>query len=92
MHTLRLSDLKAHLSEYVSRAEVEHERYMITRNGRPSVVLLSADDWESVEATLELLSIPGFLDHVRQSEAAAAAGDLYDEAAARAKLGLPPPR
>ncbi|WP_201329033.1 type II toxin-antitoxin system Phd/YefM family antitoxin [Nostocoides jenkinsii] len=36
MLTISLSDLKAHLSENVERAEVEHEQYMITRNGRPA--------------------------------------------------------
>ena len=59
MLTISLSDLKAHLSENVERAEVEHEQYMITRNGRPAVVMVSADEWESVQETLFWLSQPG---------------------------------
>ena len=33
METTSLSDHKAHLSEYADRAEHEHERFTITRNG-----------------------------------------------------------
>jgi prevent-host-death family protein len=88
METRPLSDLKAHLSEYVQRAEVEHERYTITRNGRPSVVLLSADDWESIEATLDLLSTPGMIEKIQAAEEAAESGDLHDETEVRARLGL----
>jgi antitoxin YefM len=90
METRPLSDLKARLSEYVRRVEVEHERYTITRNGRPSVVLLSADEWESVEATLDLLATPGMIERIRAAENAVASGDLSDENEVRARLGLRP--
>jgi antitoxin YefM len=90
METRPLSDLKAHLSEYVQHAETEHERYTITRNGRPAVVLLSADEWESIEATLDLLSTPGMIDKIHAGESAAESGDLYDEDEVRARLGLRP--
>jgi prevent-host-death family protein len=85
-----LSDLKAHLSEYAERAEHEHEQYTITRNGRPAVVMIAADEWESVQETLFWLSQPGILERVAEAEADAAAGRVLDEAQLRATLGLPP--
>lgn len=92
MQTIPLSDVKAHLSEYVERSETEHERYVVTRNGRPAAVLLSADEWESIEATLDLLSTPGMIERIRAAEEATESGDVHDEDAVRARLGLRPAR
>ena len=89
METTSLSDLKAHLSEYADRAEREHERFSITRNGRPAVVLVSADEWESLQETLFWLSQPGILENLAEAEADIAAGRTYDQAQVRARLGLP---
>ena len=89
METTSLSDLKAHLSEYADRAEREHERFSITRNGRPVVVLVSADEWESLQETLFWLSQPGILEDLAEADADIAAGRTYDEAQIRARLGVP---
>jgi len=90
METTSLSDLKTHLSEYAERAEREHEQFTITRNGRPAVVLVSADEWESLQETLFWLSQPGIHESIAEAEADVAAGRTYTEAEVRASLGLPP--
>jgi PHD/YefM family antitoxin component YafN of YafNO toxin-antitoxin module len=51
-----------------------HERVHITRNGREYVVLLSAEDLESIEATLEQLSDPQAMAEIREADAQVAAG------------------
>jgi prevent-host-death family protein len=51
-----------------------HERVVITRNGRPEVVLLAVSDLEALEETLDLLSTPGAVDQIRQAEADIADG------------------
>jgi antitoxin YefM len=89
VETTSLSDLKTHLSEYADRAEVEHEQFTITRNGRPAVVLVAADEWESLQETLFWLSQPRIHEDLAEAEADIAAGRTYDEAATRAALGLP---
>ncbi len=90
METTSLSDLKAHLSEYADRAEREHEQFTITRNGRPAVVMVSADEWESLQETLFWLSQPGIQQDLAEAEADIAAGRTFDEAQVRRSLGLPP--
>lgn len=50
-----LSKAKARLSELASRVRQQHERITLTRNGEPEAVLLSVDDLEGLEATLEIL-------------------------------------
>ncbi len=90
METTSLSDLKSHLSEYADRAEREHEQFTITRNGRPAVVMISADEWESLQETLFWLSQPGIHEDLAEAEADIAAGRTFDEAQVRHSLGLSP--
>lgn len=54
--TLPLAEIKARLSEIVDKVEEQHERVTLTRNGRPAAVLISPDDLEALEDSLELLS------------------------------------
>ncbi|MBE0476188.1 MAG: type II toxin-antitoxin system Phd/YefM family antitoxin [Coriobacteriia bacterium] len=70
-----LADTKAHLSEVVDLVAREHERVYITRRGKPEAVLLSADELESLEETLDILSTPGALDEIRAAEAEIARGE-----------------
>jgi antitoxin YefM len=71
-----LRTVRDHLSEFVDRAEREHERVIVTRNGRPAAVLIGYDDLASLEETLDILSDPEALDAIRQAEAEAARGDV----------------
>jgi antitoxin YefM len=72
---LPLSSVKARLSEVVDRVELEHERIVLTRNGKAAAVLISTDDLEGLEETLAILSDPTLREQIREGEAAAAAGD-----------------
>ena len=89
MEIRSLSDLKSHLSEYADRAELEHEQFTITRNGRPAVVMVSADEWESLQETLFWLSQPGIHESLAEAEDDIAAGRIYTESEVRQSLGLP---
>ena len=71
-----LSEVKARLSEIAEEVNRTHERVHVTRNGREYVVLLSAEDFESLEATIELLRDNAAITRVREAEAAIAADDL----------------
>ncbi len=74
MNTLPLSEVKARLSEIAEEVERTHQRVNITRNGRSYVVLMSAEDLESLEATLELLADPEALGRLAQAQADLAGG------------------
>jgi antitoxin YefM len=64
---LPLADVKNRLSEVVEQVEREHARVTITKHGRPAAVVLSADDLQSLEETLAILSDPDTMDQVRES-------------------------
>jgi antitoxin YefM len=72
--TVPLSEAKAKLSEYAARVEDGHERVTVTRNGRPSFVMVAADDLESLEETLALLSDPDAMASIRAGQEEAARG------------------
>ncbi len=86
MSTLPLSEVKARLSEIADEVGRTHERVHITRNGREYVVLMAAEDLESIEATLELLAEPDAQDRIQSAESDVVRGDVLDEADMRALL------
>ena len=86
MDTLPLSEVKARLSEIAEEVERTHQRVNITRNGRRYVVLMSAEDLESLEATLELLSDPEALGRLAQAQADLAGGRQVTEAEMAAEM------
>jgi antitoxin YefM len=76
MRTVPLSDAKARLSEIADEVDRTHERVHVTRNGREYVVLMAAEDLESLEATIELLADQAAMARIREAEADIAAGNL----------------
>ena len=63
-----LAEVKNRLSEVVERLEREHGRVVITKHGRPAVVMMTTEDLESLEETLEILSQPGLLAEIHEAE------------------------
>jgi len=72
--TMSLAAVKAHFSEVADRVEKQQDRIVVTRNGRPAVVLISPDDLDSLEETLAILSDKRLLAKVRKGLAEADAG------------------
>jgi antitoxin YefM len=76
MTTEPLRSVRDHLSELVDRVEREHDRVVITRNGRNAAVLISAEDLAELEETLSVLSDPEALADIREADVAYARGDV----------------
>lgn len=72
---LSLADVKAHLSELVSRVDRQHDRVTVTVHGRPSAILLSPADLEAMEETIAILSDDGAVRQLAASEAELARGE-----------------
>ncbi len=83
METLPLAEIKARLSEIVDRVQEQHERVTLTRNGRPAAVLMSPDDLEALEDTLELLSDPEARAQLERARQEIARGEGITAAALR---------
>ncbi len=71
---MSLAEVKAHLSEVVSRVSGQHERVTVTVHGTPSAVLVAPEDLESLEETLAILSDPDTMRRMATSDMDLAAG------------------
>lgn len=64
---MSLADVKNRLSEVVDRLEREHGRVVITKHGRPAAVVLSIEDLEALEETLDVMSSRALLSDIREA-------------------------
>jgi antitoxin YefM len=71
-----LRAVRDHFSEVIDRVEGQHERVVVTRNGRAAAVLISPDDLAQLEETIDVLGDPEALAEIREADAAYARGDV----------------
>lgn len=76
MTTDSLRNVKDRFSEFVDRVDRDHERIVVTKNGRPAAVIISPADLESPEETLALMSDSETLRALREAESAVQSGDV----------------
>jgi antitoxin YefM len=69
-----LADVKNRLSEVVDRLQREHGRIVITKHGHPAAVVMSLEDLESLEETLDVMDSAELLADIRSSLAELASG------------------
>lgn len=86
MSTQSLRDVRDHLSEVIDRVEHQHERVVVTRNGKPAAVILSPEDLAQLQETIDVLSDPQALADIREADAAYAGGDVVRGADAVRRL------
>ncbi len=66
MKILSLSEAKIKLSELVDRVQSMDEEFVITKNGRPSAVLVNPDEFESWKETIEIKSDPELMKEIKK--------------------------
>ncbi|MBM3131897.1 MAG: type II toxin-antitoxin system Phd/YefM family antitoxin [Chloroflexi bacterium] len=64
MPTFKATDARTQFYRLIDEAIASHEPIFITGK-RGNAVLLSEDDWRSIQETLYLLSIPGMRESIR---------------------------
>lgn len=68
MTTISVTQARADLYHLVDQVQVGSEPVVITGK-RGNAVLIAQDDWEAIQETLYLTSIPGYLESIRQARA-----------------------
>ena len=63
---LPLSEAKARLSQLVADLETNEEELIITRNGRPAAVLISADEFASWQETRAIQRDPALMREIKR--------------------------
>ncbi len=68
MFTLTASEARANLYRLIDEAAQSHQPIHIAGK-RTSAVLVSAEDWQAIQETLYLLSVPGMRESIKQGMA-----------------------
>jgi antitoxin YefM len=63
MTTLNVTEARANLYKLIDDTSVSHEPVIITGK-RGNAVLLAEDDWNAINETLHLLSVPGMRESI----------------------------
>lgn len=90
MKTLPLSEAKAQLSKLVDAVAARDESVVITRNGRPAAIMVSPDEFESWQATIELLQDPAAMASIRRGLRNLAKGRILSDQEIEELFGLAP--
>ena len=77
MKTVNLTEARARLSDLADEVVGTHEHVTITRNGTPAMVLLSADEYEGIVETLEILRDPRAVADLHQAQTEYEFGEGY---------------
>ena len=86
MKTLGLTEARKDLSKLVDEVSSAHEHVTITKQGRPAAVVMSADEFESWQETLEILADPETMASLKRSERDIKAGRVTPYAEVRKRL------
>lgn len=77
MTVIPLAEARAQLSRIIDDAVRTHQRVEVTRKGKRAAVILSADDFDSIIETLEILSDADVVRGLRQAEDQIERGEHY---------------
>jgi antitoxin YefM len=65
MAAITASEARANLYRLIDEAASSHQPLLISGK-RNNAVLVSAEDWEAIQETLFLLSVPGMRESIRE--------------------------
>lgn len=76
--TLPITEARENLTTLVNKANKLLDEYIITVNGKPAAVLMSATEYESWKETNEILADPGLMKAIKKGEKDIKEGKVYD--------------
>lgn len=68
MTAISLINAKNNLSQLISEVNLNNEPVIIINDNGENAVLLSQDEWNSIQETLYLYSVPGIVDSVIEAD------------------------
>jgi len=72
---ISVSELQPQIGDVLDRVQEDRDRFVIVREGREEAVLLSAEDFEGLLETLEILSDSELVRELMEARAELASGD-----------------
>ena len=86
--SISIRELRPNIARVISDIHEKFDRYIVNRHGRPEVVMLSVEDYESLIETIEIESDKKLMKRIRQAEKEKADGKGKPLENIRKELGL----
>jgi prevent-host-death family protein len=68
MKSVSIAEARQSFSALIAEVETFDEHVLITKNGRPTAVIVSADEWAAIEDTAFWRTVPGIHDDIVQRD------------------------
>ena len=88
VQTMTLKQLRPELPKVVERIDKKLDRFVITRRGKPVMVMMGIDDYESLMETLDILNDPVTMRRLKRAEAEVKKGHTVSWKKVKRSLGL----
>ena len=66
--SISIRELRPNISKVMSDIREKFDRYVINRRGKPEVVMMSVDDYESLLETIEIQSDKDLMGRIKKAE------------------------
>lgn len=86
LRTITLKALRPELPHIADAIDSKLDRYLVTRRGKPAMILISPEDYEGLLETLEILSDKTVVKRIRKSRKEARAGKTVSLETLRRRL------
>lgn len=86
MKTITLKALRPELPKVADSVETNLDRYIVTRHGKPVMMLINPEDYEGLLETIEILSDKSAIKRIRKSLKEARAGKTISLDALRRRI------
>ena len=87
INTVSLKELRPELPKVIARIDGKLDRYVVTKRGKPVVVMMSIEDYESLMETLDILADPKAMAGIRKGEKDIREGKTRSWSEIKASLG-----
>ena len=91
MKAVTATHAKNSFLEILRDAEERGEEVLVTRNGRPCAVVVSAEEWETMLETIEILSDPDMMKKINRALRERKVGRFLSHEEVWKEVGLPAP-
>lgn len=90
IQTLPITEARKGLATLVNDAKNKLDEYIITVNGSPAAVLISAAEYDSWKETMEIMADPALMEAIREGEEDIKAGryQSWEEVKKELKLNV----
>ena len=65
---ISISEARAKIFKIASEVQKPSRYFVITEKGKPKMVLMSADEFDSIMETMDILSDPNILNDIKKAE------------------------